>query len=170
MMNTGKVLAVLRQFKHASRTNLKKLHLTNHDAVAYILCMLGPMSVSEIIDVLNMWRDDKTRHYTYLFNRCTSGGYGFVASHANQTGNWMKLFYLSEGYSSPGYCSPYVTTCRHTQTNPDKYPYPFDPNVKYSFRYTYCFRYTYWYRHSKGYYAPTVACFDRISKLQMSTL
>jgi hypothetical protein len=176
----------LKTLKFSHRTNPTKRTINNHDAVAFLLWRLGPMQLQDIQDAMMEWRFGKAEwreekghryvynangqsrtvpcvitkpkmYFTYLFNTCASGGYGFVGANAMSPGNWMHM-----GYS--------VSTCHKAPTKAEirreKEAAKDDTNHPWGFaRGGYFFRRTYWYRAAKGIYAPTVECAKRMVEL-----
>jgi hypothetical protein len=87
---------ILPTLSHAPITNLKEGKINNQDATL-LLMFQSPDGIStspEIIKQLQDWRDQPLA-FTYLFNTCESGGYGYVGKNSDSTHNMVYGFTIS---------------------------------------------------------------------------
>lgn len=177
----AQVVSALRKFTHASRTNLEKRTLTNHDAIAFMLWKLGALKVREIQDLVSEWRfgtaarkpvvverfdyrRDKhvkrTEHHApigllHMFNTCSSGGYSFVADRPDQRGHVMCASGGKYMYRCDDMKEHQIAAANKKEAEKGKGDE----------RDCYFFRRTYWYRAGKGLYAPTLECAKRMAEI-----
>lgn len=135
-MDTNSCIKFLEKFTHGARTNLKRNRLSNHDACAFIFFALGPQKVGDVMKILRAWRKNDKLFFTYLFNTCESGGYGFVGADYTTEGNERTLGWF------------------HQWEKTGRYEDGCD-----------IFRRTYWFRGGRGLYAPTLECVKRMAEL-----
>jgi hypothetical protein len=133
---TAAILFLASKFKHSNVTDLKKGRLSNHDACAYIFWSCGTLKVREIIAALNAWRR-------------------YTDEDAGQTLSFSYLFNTS-GYGGYGFTGSHVMSSGEMRTVTNFARENTDCEV---------WRRHYWFRASRGTYAPTLVCAQRMNEL-----
>ena len=91
----------LRGLSHSSRTNLSMGRISNHDATLLLLHSMGGKATSRALKAaLNEWRPGLA--FTYLFNTCPSGGYGFVGKNFYSATNRVYHYPNGETWGREG--------------------------------------------------------------------
>lgn len=78
---------ILSSLVHSPTTDLAKRRISNHDAALLVIARDGSASCAEVTRALKKWRGDDGLLFTYLWNKSSYGGYGFVGQNVGSVFN-----------------------------------------------------------------------------------